>query len=376
VEAHRWRAELEKVLERAPEIEHAFPVGSFRWFVVARALIFALGNLGRAEEALARIDALLQLDFDACDPDGIAATLAASAGLSFMIANATRAATLLDALERIESRCNTLLSRAWVERARVVRAWLEGDFARLAVARERAADLFAGAGDVRYAALERCNAGDARKELGDYALAEAHCRAGLADVERMGFRMGVSMCKNNLAFVLARRGHLEEASRIIAGAIQEPSQLPRDLGYAQMYASSIRLAAGDVASALEHAKGAIARFEAIGATALPVAFAHLARAELASNMNEQALVHAMRALAVANSATAAEEGELFVRLVAVEACERNGDRDEALRVVRDASARLLVAAAKISDERLRASYLAISENARILELATALETKP
>ena len=68
-----------------------------------------------------------------------------------------------------------------------------------------------------------------------------------------------------------------------------------------------------------------------------------------------------------------DEGESRVRLAAVDVLVAQGKRREAANAAQAAKDRLLDRAGRIREPSWRAAFLAVRENARTLELASALE---
>jgi hypothetical protein len=103
-----------------------------------------------------------------------------------------------------------------------------------------------------------------------------------------------------------------------------------------------------------------------------LAYAHaaLSSALLLANDSAGALDEARRATELLGSGQAPEEVEARVRLALAQAAHASGERALAGDTIREARDRLLERAARIDDERLRASFLErVPEHAKTLALA-------
>jgi hypothetical protein len=100
-----------------------------------------------------------------------------------------------------------------------------------------------------------------------------------------------------------------------------------------------------------------------------MALAVLAQALLGRAKNDEGLVRAREAMDLLRSLGALEEGEALVRLTFAEALHANGD-PAANAVIAEARESLVNRAARISDVRLRSSFLErVAENAATLARA-------
>jgi hypothetical protein len=107
------------------------------------------------------------------------------------------------------------------------------------------------------------------------------------------------------------------------------------------------------------------------------ALANLADLLLAQGRTAEALAAAEEAMGILRALTGVEEGESLIRLVHALALEAAGDAEAAYAAVVEARRRLLDRADRISDPRLRRSFLDhIPENARTLALASRYKTPP
>jgi serine/threonine protein kinase/tetratricopeptide (TPR) repeat protein len=373
-ESHRWRAEHQEAAECAERARALAVRGSVEWLRAQGVFVLAASNIGVPEIAIAAIDDLLSIE-STSDVDTWVMVYTRTAGCASGLGQFERARKCAAAAERAFARGGgSLLADGWGSHAKTVDAAIDGDYATVAFAHERAASLLERAGDIRHSMLELTNAGDARKEIGDYATAEAHLRKGLAAGERMGLTLVVAMCKANLSFALGRQGKLEAGLKLATSAAEEAVRIdnPRMEGYTRTYLSSLRLRAGDLAGAEEQARIALGLLESAHSAALPQAQAVLAKIELVLGRNESAKLHAGAAIRALERDRAVEEGEAMIRLTWGEALDANGDRAGARAVIDVARDRLLLRASKISDLSLRKCFLeGVEENARTLALADA-----
>jgi tetratricopeptide (TPR) repeat protein len=227
------------------------------------------------------------------------------------------------------------------------------------------------AGDQRGACNTRVSVGFALAELGAFADAESELRVALADAERMGLSSIATRARQNLGLVLGVRGPLDEAMSLVQRTIEE-SRAQGNLrfeGWTRIYLTRILLRARDDERAAR--EGALAAEQlAVSPPARAGALAALAQARIAEGDPAAALAAAREAKDTLDRLGGIEEFEALVRLAYAEALEACGDEDGGREAIVDAREKLVARAERITDGRLRTSFLhQVPENARTLELA-------
>jgi tetratricopeptide (TPR) repeat protein len=228
------------------------------------------------------------------------------------------------------------------------------------------------AGDVRSACAAQSSIGYGLLQLGDFGEGVRALERALRDAERMGLRNVVTAVRHNLGWALARQGRLDEARRMETEAVEAfEHQLDRRLeGASRIYLARILAEIGDGAGAEREARAALDLLENAPAVR-PDALATLARVLLIQDRRLESLAAAREAMALLES-VGTEEGEAGVRLALAEALEATGDSAAARVVLAAAQARLVERAGRITDERLRRSFLEnVPEHARTIALAGA-----
>jgi hypothetical protein len=369
---------------RTPEAEHwareamaYLALGGARWWKAAALAAVIAGQRGD-NEALGRLARALVAIDGADDIEARRLQVIALARAAVVLLFAGRYDEASPVLARMEALAAEVSApdpqmRARAGQARGVRAVYAGDLEEaVRVHRENvaAAD---EAGDMRMACAQRANLGDILRQLGLYAEAERVLRACHEAATRLGLHGVAASAKQNLGVVLAALGSLAEAAALERASMEmcKMHDLPRMEGIARAYLASVLADAGDLDAAEEHIAGAITALSVappLRAHALAIG----ARVALARGKPDEALARSREANALLDSLGGLEEGEVLVRLVHAEALEKTGDRDAAITAIRAARDHVLARAAKFADPDVRASFLAVAENARTLDRARAL----
>ncbi len=269
----------------------------------------------------------------------------------------------------------------------VVRAWLDVAAAELCLHTgdptaylrhlEAAVAGFGETGDARNACLQRANIGNGYMQLGAYARAKAVLREALSVGEPMKLSF-IAPVRANLGFTLARLGNLDQAFDIETAAFD---QCVRE-GYrrfeiaSRLYLSVILSLRDQVAEAEHEARAAINAAEGsrpIKAYALAI----LADVLLGQGRALEALIAAEEGVEILRELSGVEEGEALIRLVHAMSLEATGDIQAAQEGIGEARKRLLERADRITDARLRRSFLDhVPENARTLAFSSRFRTPP
>jgi tetratricopeptide (TPR) repeat protein len=219
--------------------------------------------------------------------------------------------------------------------------------------------------------VQRQHIGNAYLQIGGHLHAERSLRAALALAERTGNHSLTAETRHWLSWALAGQGALEKAIAMGDHAVQTALALgsPRLEARSRSYLAAALALAGDLERADREARRA-----AEAAQDVPPVRAHalavLAQTLLESKLPEDALEHAEEAMRLLESLGGIEEGESLVRVMHAEALAAVGRMDDAKASIARARDRLLDRAQKISDPRMRQSFLTnVAENARTMKRA-------
>ncbi|WP_437313393.1 protein kinase domain-containing protein [Sorangium sp. So ce385] len=372
-EAHLWRADISRALDRGLEAAERLERGSTEWFSAVTQVVFASYKLGRFDDA-ERWMSVVASTAAMADAESVKLIcLADGAAVLSMVGRYAEGRALLDIVERAYASTDALdvEAAAHLHEARAAHAVCTGDLVAGADGMEAASRAYEQAGDHRNACSTRVNSGSIYAELGDLTRAESMLRAALAEADRMHLQELKLFAEACLAQVLASRGQLAEARSLAESAAASSRQagLVRMELSARCYLAKISLAAGDLEAAEREARAAAASSQSaptLGVTA----YAVLARALLGLGRVDEAVTTAAEASSMLESFGTLEEGESLVRLAYAEALAASGRRAEAMAAIASARAALLARADKLSDPTWRERFLRdVPDNARTLDLA-------
>ncbi len=212
--------------------------------------------------------------------------------------------------------------------------------------------------------------------LGRFEEAEEELRLALGIASSLDYRGGVLVAKQNLGLALLRRGKLEECIAIEreALAMARAQKNLRMAGACLYYLSLAFHARGDQSEAEMHAEESARACEHIPPSRAE-ALAALAQARLAKGEAQKALASAKEAMSILEEVGGIDEGEPFIRLVWAEALRASGAAEDARVAIGQARAHVLGRAEKLAADDQK-TFLAISENARTLELAQQWGARP
>ncbi|WP_437995654.1 protein kinase [Sorangium sp. So ce185] len=372
-EAHLWRADVSKALERGLEAAERIERGSTEWFSAVTQVVFASYKLGRFDDAERWMSVVASTAAMAGAESVKLICLADGAAVLSMVGRYAEGRALLDIVERAYASAGALdvEAAAHLHEARAAHAVCTGDLVASADGMEAASRAYEQAGDRRNACSTRVNAGSIYAELGDLTRAESMLRAALAEADRMHLQELKLFAEACLAQALASRGQLAEARSLAESAAASCRQagLVRMELSARCYLAKISLAAGEFEAAEGEARAAAASSQSAPTLGVQ-AYAVLARALLGLGRVDEAVTTAAEANSVLESFGTLEEGESLVRLTYAEALDASGRRAEAMAAIASARAALLARADKLSDPTWRERFLRdVPDNARTLELA-------
>ena len=262
------------------------------------------------------------------------------------------------------------LPRAHVAELISLRHLVVGDLGLSLRPARDALDAFIAAGDANNALLMRFHHVYVNGRFGLYepvaalrSLVEA--AAGRRAIELVGMQaVGVTLMETG--------GDLEEAEHLLGSslAVCRASGSVRMHGWATLWLAQLSLKKGAAAEAQTRAREASQLL--IGQPVLRGhAIAVEARALAGLGRFAEARQLAIQAFELAERLGGLMTGELMPGLVAGELHDRCGDHEAARRTIRQARAWILTRVSRIADPQLRASYLALPDAARTLELASA-----
>lgn len=374
--AYHWRAEYEKGERAALDaLQGLRPLGA-AWYRAAEAVAESVLPLAKIGPLVALGDALYPPPGKG-GATGAFVTAAAAVSMQLFLAGKYEAAeTILQRMEAAEKRFGDPgpLVRAQCHFARATRAMIGGDLGTVLNDAQAAVAAFDEAGDLRGAARMRSNLAYARIEVGAYSDAEQTLRTAQAIAERMGLLGVVAATKQNLGWVLARRGEFEEARSVEAAslALYTKNDERRMVAISHAYMAVILAACGDESMALQHA-----HLAADAAKNMPPMriYAIAVQAHVRSKMGQtlDAAEAARTAMAGLEELGSIDEGEAFVRLTFAEAMLAIGDVERAKEALRAANEVLEARAARIADPAWSTSFLErVPENAKIRTLSRQL----
>ncbi len=367
-EAHRWRAEYARALERAGQALAAAREGSDAFFSAASTLVSAALRLGRAEDVVVLAGRLERLSVR---EEAVPSQIALLCRIAAHDLGARDDAAFARRMARAEALAASLarpdpIASAWIVTLRASKAYELGELDAFVEGTSEAVRLYVAGGDARDACNQRVRLANGWLALGEPALAEAELALALDDARRMGLRLVEGYALQNLGHAEALAGKPADAARTLGRAIELASSVgdPMLEAGARVYLSECALDAGRIDEAAREASRAVAL------AAGP--FVAIARAALARAMARGA--DAAAALAVARQARAAvpesdAEADAHVALALVECLAATGRADEARAAAGAARARLHERAARIGAPAWRDAYLTrVPTHARLASL--------
>jgi tetratricopeptide (TPR) repeat protein len=371
-EAAWWQTTFEASGRSAAAAVELLPAGSPDWYTAAACLARVRQQLGD-RDGLAEVARRLGTVLPA--PGAHSSRARSLARLASTLVDSGRsdeARALLDQAET-EARASPLDRSASgaLHQALAQHAASLGQHDRALRNYESAQAEFERAGDAKRRVLMLLNQGGTLTDIGRYAEAEQVLRRGLDAARRAGVPGAEAAATANLAHSLGRLGRFAEA--IAAGS--RARDFLAGLGdrrlaaFAHAYLADILHRSGDLPAAEEQARASLEAASAHGPERC-VALGAMAGIRLARGDARGALDAAQEGLAVARALGGVAEGEMYLRLVQVNALSATGDDEGARAALRDAVVRLESLAASMDDRSLRRSLLEnVDEHARLLALA-------
>jgi tetratricopeptide (TPR) repeat protein len=368
-----WRSQYAEGQARAIEATDLLTQGTAPWFRAAAEAMVSSARKGDYEN----VDRFVGLARRAiARPGAENAQIVALCRGTFQLIFAGRFDAADELLAEISLKAANLdtidpATTAQVHHVRGVRHAHGGRVGQFLVELEAAVAAFDQAGDTRNVALETPTVGWCWAEMGDYEKAEAIVRDAVDRCERLGVLQTKTYAQVNLGYVLSYRGAHEDAERVLldAAASCRKASNPRLEGWALAHLAHDLKIRGELDRSIEVATRA-EELLVVSPGLRAWARALLADALIARGRAEEALPHATRAMEDLVRLGSMLEGESFPPLILAEARHALGDLEGARAAIIDARDRVNARARALPDERWRATFLEIPENARTIELAS------
>ena len=367
-----WKGEIEPGQEAARAAMAALARGSRTWCRAAVLLARFLPHRGDIDGVRALAREMLSL----AQAGPVTVELASTALLVVYILRMSGARGEDDRLlEVIETRSPpaaladpTVRAYLALNRVVLVQANIPADLA----ARREAAACFEEAGDTIRAHYERYNCVFDLLQLGAFdeaargfhALEEWAVRHSVLALARLARALRAEA----LYFLGSRRPAIDTLEEVLEE--HRRSQSPRQAGAIAFSLARMYLDMGELAPARARATEGLELLLASGRHLVPVALAVLALVELADQRPAEACAHARQAMSEATGGL--ESGEILIHRALVESLLAIGERSAARQAVETARARIDELSSQIDDPGMRAGFLAVPDNARILALAAEL----
>jgi len=374
-DAHRWLGDNELLMQRAQEAQKLATTGSPTWWSAVELVALACTRLGERARILALADELERLD-DRSMPEERLRIESTVTRMLLVLGHCDRAHRFWEgAVARGPRDYQDLRLSAFVDTMMVVRGKFAGEEAKSLRHALRALGSYESMGDLRNAAITRCNIGNLYNNLGCFEIAEQVLRATIPLAERLGQVGLVAHTHNNLGWALAQCGRLDEGIRALDLALEVLSRQGDDrmAGGALAHLALVHLGTGKLDRAEECAREAVRKLRVAPALGTK-GTAALSLVLTARGFAKEALDTAREAMRLVESTDGTEEAHALPPLAHAEALYLNGDHAGARRVIIDARARLLARAALFEQPELEEPFLRrVPEHARTLELAARWE---
>jgi len=372
--AFDWRGEIETAVVAARESVAGLPRGGRLWCRAATLLARLLVHWGDSDGLRELARQLLALVSDAPVTVELGSAVAHLVYMLRMAPARGEDDALMEALERNGPPAvladPTIRGYLALGRTVLVQSNIAADLA----SRREAAECFAQGGDTVRSRLELYNCYFDLLQLGAYEEA----RRGLESIYEWATRHKMSSLASVVNGLLGETlfclGRTREAIPVLEEVLEQQrrNKSGRQEGAIAITLARVYLQAGDRQRALELATSAVDLLLLHGRPILPSALAVLAEVELALGRVADAVAHASEAMRQIAGSEDVESGEMLIHLAHVDALRAAGDPDRARAAAVAARSRLTALADAIEDPALRASYLAVPDNARILAMADEL----
>ncbi len=367
--AFQWIGDLDKASHSAEQaMEFSRPGEPTHTRALATALLthLKLGHNERHAELLPGAKEFLEH----AEPDSAACRLASVIGTGAIFSGDVEIARAIDPIvsRLIQSTKIDAGARASLHTFRAFFSDAQGNLESQVQHFDAASEYFAQAGDVRSKLLHRANAGFARTLIGDYEGAAALLRRTLADAERHRLQTVIDTALADLSSTLERMGLYEEsrecAIRAVAGFQLEGDQRMEAASRGYLALALFRL--GERAQAFTEMHAGLGVARATSRQIVPWMLAVLSSMELEVGRADAAMERAREADVEMRWTRSDGSHETLVQVSLARALSALGLVDEASTVLADAYVILEKRMKLIRDERLRACFANVEENAAVL----------
>ncbi len=335
---------------------------------VATEMVAWMSRMGRWSEALENAEAAVEAARESGDREVLGLALGRRAVAQVYAGQLDAAET---SLAEAESTSTETPNRLWAMLAswRAQLKTAKGDLGGRMTAYRQAVDRFKEVGDIRRAAGNEVNLADAYNRLGEYEKAKVALQNGLEHCRAVGNKPMEGYALLNLGYAHSMLGEIPEALAALdrASTVAHKIREVRLDAIARVYRARALLGRerpGELATAAERLalEAESQRIRPFAVTALVIA----AEAARAGGELERARQLALGALALRDELGGIEEDEAEVFLSAAASLALGGENDQADLILARGRARLMDVAAGIEDEALRARFLAVDANARLM----------
>jgi serine/threonine protein kinase/tetratricopeptide (TPR) repeat protein len=376
--ASYWLSDYASSRRYGQEAAELLPQGSVEWFAAVGSALVSSSRLGDSEQ----VDQLFHVALSAtCAPGAESAQIICLCRGTFQLVfqgHLEQADQILPRIEILARQADErgvldALTYGQVRHLQSMRATQSGNPTAYLPHLEAAVAAFERAGDLRNVSLERTTVAWTWAEIGFLDRAADLCRSNLEYCLASGTQQAVTYAKVNLGYILSQiDGRRSEARKLLEEAITECHEVhnARQEGWARAHLS-----------ALEHDEGqhAVAEQQAAQAVALLAttpslhgwALAVHGRVLLTLGRPAEALERAREAMALLERLGGLLQGITLPPLLLAQALEATGDTVGARAAMVTAIARLQRRAATFTNPECRARFLALRDNRRTIELATA-----
>jgi serine/threonine protein kinase/tetratricopeptide (TPR) repeat protein len=361
-EAHSWRDDVVSAERCAMDAMDAVAPGTPLWWRAAGDAV-TFGGLAYGHERVMRVAPMIEAAPWATQGSPVQVFGGAFATIIlFDVGEVDRAAHLVARLDALPDERRPPAIEGWIELARYMRArFRDRDPGAMLAHGRSAAALFDRAGDRRTRMWGTIGLGWALDAIGRLPDAEEVLRSAHAEAERIGLPWAISWSGIYLARVIARRGHVDEARRLLDAARERVEAGGNRLysALAQMERARIELREGALADAEGYARRSCELLEGYDGYRAH-AIATLARVLAARGETEEAA----RVAAAPIADGVLDEADVALRVARLELAP---DRAAARALVDELRAR----AATLTEDLRDAFLSGVEDHARAVQLANA-----
>jgi len=371
-EAHDWLGETEATERCALEAMDVAREGSTTWLRAAAELAVAAGRQGNHGLLVGLARDMLRVRPGEARTDRVTAFALVASEL-FLSGHGEQARKLMARMEESADIVDTEpMAAGWRLRARGIEAVVGGDNVRALALMTESARFMEEVGAQRDLVAGLINIGFLEIMVGRFGDAETTLRRARLLADSIGAVRAQTMATQNLALALLYAGRADEALPLAKAAekMARSQGSLRIAGASAIYQARALLALGRAADARLEATRAVDTLSGIPPT-LAYALAVRADCELALERLELAATATRAIERILDELGALDEGDAYARLVVARVLAARGEPAEAARLAGQAWTRIEAAAAGLSDEDARRTFLAMPEHDALRRLVTS-----